>query len=126
MMYDVVWRMDFEADSPEDAARQALEVHRDEDSIATVFEVRKQGGLDWHAYDLPEGEGWPITGDYQKRRDVMARCLAYLVNGPEGSEEDGPQLLADLRLAVAKEFEDSSYIDAAVVKNPHGWPGWPQ
>lgn len=37
--YIVRWEMEFEADSPEDAARQALRVHRDPESIATVFDV---------------------------------------------------------------------------------------
>jgi hypothetical protein len=37
--YQVVWRMDIEADSAEEAAEKALAVHRDPQSIATVFEV---------------------------------------------------------------------------------------
>lgn len=37
--YVVRWQMDFEADTPEDAARKALAVHRDPRSIATVFNV---------------------------------------------------------------------------------------
>ena len=37
--YRVHWEIDIEADSPEAAAREALAVHRDPDSIANVFEV---------------------------------------------------------------------------------------
>ena len=37
--YLVEWSMEFDAESPEDAARQALAVHRDPSSIATVFKV---------------------------------------------------------------------------------------
>lgn len=37
--YYVVWRMEIEADSHEDAARRALAIHRDPESIATVFDV---------------------------------------------------------------------------------------
>jgi hypothetical protein len=37
--YRVTWKIDIEADSPEEAAEKALAVHRDPNSIATVFEV---------------------------------------------------------------------------------------
>jgi len=37
--YTVRWEIDVDADSPEAAARQALEIQRDPESIATVFEV---------------------------------------------------------------------------------------
>ena len=42
--YHVKWEIDLRADSPEDAARQALEVHRDLDSIACVFTVTDGAG----------------------------------------------------------------------------------
>ena len=37
--YSVRWEIDVEADTPEAAARQALTIHRDPHSIATVFDV---------------------------------------------------------------------------------------
>ena len=38
--FRVVWEIDiFDADGPEDAARKALEIQRDSDSIAVAFEV---------------------------------------------------------------------------------------
>lgn len=37
--YLVTWRIDIEADSPEEAAAQALIIQRDAESIATCFEV---------------------------------------------------------------------------------------
>jgi hypothetical protein len=37
--YVVEWYIDIEADSPEDAARQALAIQRDPNSTATVFSV---------------------------------------------------------------------------------------
>ncbi len=37
--YLVKWEIDIEADTPEDAARQALEIQRDPESKATCFEV---------------------------------------------------------------------------------------
>ena len=42
-MYRVTWEIDIEADDAIDAARQALEIHRDPDSIATVFSVQEYG-----------------------------------------------------------------------------------
>ena len=35
--FRVKWEMDIEADSPREAAEKALKIHRDPDSIATVF-----------------------------------------------------------------------------------------
>jgi desulfoferrodoxin (superoxide reductase-like protein) len=40
----VMWEMDFEATDARDAARQALEVQRDPESIATVFVVTDRHG----------------------------------------------------------------------------------
>lgn len=37
--YRITWEVDIEAYSPEDAARQALSMQRDPESIATVFQV---------------------------------------------------------------------------------------
>jgi hypothetical protein len=38
----VKWGIDIEADSAEDAARQALAIQRDPDSTATVFDVKNK------------------------------------------------------------------------------------
>jgi len=40
--YRVRWLIDIEAGTPEEAARKALEIHRDTNSIATVFVVQKK------------------------------------------------------------------------------------
>ena len=37
--YHVVWEIDVSAESPRDAAAQALAIQRDPSSIATVFDV---------------------------------------------------------------------------------------
>ena len=37
--YHVIWEIDLDAESPEDAALQALSIHRDPQSIATMFSV---------------------------------------------------------------------------------------
>ena len=40
MLYRVTWEIDIEAESFEEAARQALDIQRDRESIATCFVVR--------------------------------------------------------------------------------------
>lgn len=44
MEYRVIWEIDLDADSPEDAARKAMEIQRDPASIATCFVVRDLEG----------------------------------------------------------------------------------
>lgn len=44
MQYKVVWEIDLDADSPEDAAREALEIQRDPISMATCFIVIDENG----------------------------------------------------------------------------------
>ncbi len=41
--YHILWKIDLEAESPEDATLQALGIHRDPESIATVFSIEHQG-----------------------------------------------------------------------------------
>jgi hypothetical protein len=44
--YRVRWEIGMDADTPRQAAEQALEIHRDPGSIALVFEVRpRSAGL---------------------------------------------------------------------------------
>lgn len=59
--YAVRWEMEIEAVSPEAAARKALEIHRDPESIATCFQVHDQSssmlnpdGGPWTFIDLME------------------------------------------------------------------------
>ena len=42
--YDVTWRVQISADSPEEAAKIAQEYQRDPDSLATVFDVQDEHG----------------------------------------------------------------------------------
>ena len=53
--YLVTWSIDLEAESTEDAARQALDIQRDPDSCALVFGVREPGKR-LVRVDLWEGE----------------------------------------------------------------------
>lgn len=43
--YYVEWRIDIIADSPEEAAWQALQIQRDPESTATVFHVATDDGF---------------------------------------------------------------------------------
>ena len=51
MLYRVTWEIDIEAESDEEAARRALEIQRDRESIATCFVVWDPGG-DHRVVDL--------------------------------------------------------------------------
>jgi hypothetical protein len=53
--YKVAWVIDVAADSPEDVARQALEIMRDPTSIATVLTVTDEQGksVDFDLLDQP-------------------------------------------------------------------------
>src|SRR5208283_3295207 len=42
--YSVNWQIDIEAESPVEAARQALKIHRDQNSTATVFDIYDEDG----------------------------------------------------------------------------------
>lgn len=43
-MYRVLWTIDIEADTAEEAAQRALDIQRNPESIATVFEVTSPDG----------------------------------------------------------------------------------
>jgi hypothetical protein len=44
MHYRVIWEIDVDAESPRAAACRALDIQRNPDSIATVFQVVAEGG----------------------------------------------------------------------------------
>lgn len=53
MQYKVVWEIELDADTPVDAAQQAMDIQRDPASIATCFIIMdKQGNR--HDVDLAE------------------------------------------------------------------------
>jgi len=57
-IYRVTWEIDLQADTPLEAAQQALAIHRDPSSMATVFEVRDENGHS-ATVDLEEAEDDP-------------------------------------------------------------------
>jgi len=56
MEYKVTWTIDIDAESFEDAARQALEIQRDPESIATHFVVTNDSGEEHEVWAKPEPE----------------------------------------------------------------------
>lgn len=48
----VRWEIDIEAETAEEAARQALAIQRDPESIALVFEVTREGSDKTKVIDL--------------------------------------------------------------------------
>jgi len=53
MLYRVVWEIDIDADSFEDAAHKALAIQRDPESIATCFVMTDEKG-DRRSVDLDD------------------------------------------------------------------------
>ncbi len=58
--YLVKWEIDIDAETPEEAAKKALEIHRDPESCATVFEVYDvANGIHGVTVDAEEAEVSP-------------------------------------------------------------------
>lgn len=57
MEYLVTWHIDIDADTPEEAAKRALEIQRNPESIATVFRVQTLDRSTDVTVDLLYGEG---------------------------------------------------------------------
>lgn len=50
--YRVMWEIDIEAEDPDEACRRALEIQRDPESTATVFQVILNTEGDIATFDL--------------------------------------------------------------------------
>ena len=86
-LFRVRWEIDFLASDPTDAARQALAVQRDPESIATFFEVRRRR-LDGtkgkrHLIDLTYGPATFRTPDNVCASDPEAAFDAEAASDPE-------------------------------------------
>ena len=57
--YLISWFVDVEDDSPYEAARQALGMQRDPESIATIFTVRDKRSGESVCVDADSGEEYP-------------------------------------------------------------------
>jgi hypothetical protein len=58
--YVVTWQIDIEAETPGEAAKKALAIHRDPDSTATVFDVYDQSAGAKITLDLTEDRPGPV------------------------------------------------------------------
>jgi hypothetical protein len=54
MNFNVRWSIDIEADTPQEAAIQALAIQRDPESSAVVFEVHPEDRENWISIDLDQ------------------------------------------------------------------------
>jgi hypothetical protein len=66
--YLVIWKIFVEAESPEEAAREALGIQRNANSGATLFEVKDEWGLD---------EGVVAVDEPEPRMHTTARILLF-------------------------------------------------
>lgn len=78
MEYRVTWTIDLDADSPEDAARRALAIHRNPESWATHFEVRDNKGRICEV-DL----GYPVETPKANTVHVLVPMEEGIVRGVE-------------------------------------------
>jgi hypothetical protein len=68
--FSVNWKIDIVAETPEEAAKQALEIHRDPNSTATVFDVYDDQG-NCTCVDLLETEENRTDGSAVSRPDLV-------------------------------------------------------
>jgi hypothetical protein len=92
-MYSVNWKIEIEAESPVEAARQALEIHRDPNSTATVFDIYDGQG-NYTCLDLLGTEEHPtcrVGGDrpdlIENRKPATAK-ISHWEDDPEFPCED--------------------------------------
>lgn len=58
--YTVTWEIDIDANTPEEAAREALKIQRDTGSEATVFEVTDTSSEQTKTVDLFYLDEWEL------------------------------------------------------------------
>ena len=98
--FRVRWEIDIDADSPEAAARQALEIQRDPNSLATIFEVK------WRDPDNVYGSAHGKRGRKHKLLVDAAAVKAAQKPEPEPAPMDPAECTLDGRTYVAVERED--------------------
>ena len=109
MNYRVHWTIDVDAESPEEAARQALTIHRNPGSWATHFTVRGEGGAT-HEVDL----GYPAGPSRSNAVQVLVPMEEGIVRGVqvlqsrEIAEAAERQWLAERGLENPKDREHAS------------------
>ena len=94
--YSVNWSIDIEAESPVEAARQALEIHRDPNSTATVFDVYDKDGNHTRIDLLETGENRidrsavspPDLIETHKQAKVTTAKISYWKDDSEFPSDD--------------------------------------
>ncbi len=74
--FRVRWEIDLDADSPEDAARQALAIQRDLNSLATIFEVK------WRD---PDNVYVDANGPRKRKNKLLVDAAAVKAEPPSGT-----------------------------------------
>ena len=109
MEYTVIWTIDLDADSPEDAARKALTIQRDPNSWATHFRVRGPHGRK-HEVDLD----YPGEPSRARLVHVLVPMEEGIVRGvrafmtQSSAQQAEAEWLAERDLTEAKKREPSS------------------
>ena len=109
MEYKVTWTIELDADSPEEAARVALEMQRRPDSEATHFEARDSQGY-VHEVDL----GMPKESSNRPAVHVLVPMEEGIVRGVRafrtlyGAKQAEHEWLRDRGLAEEKAREHAS------------------
>lgn len=107
--FRVAWEIDIDADSPEEAARKALETQRDPDSIATVFAVfsPKQGRIGRE--HLGDFDLSGLGADLPAKGRILPRVEILHERDPDSSCD--VSLYLDGRLIT---YKDTSYVEESV------------
>lgn len=100
--FRVRWEVDLTADSPEAAARQALEIQRDPGFFATIFEVkwRDPDNVDAHGNGSAHGKRG------RKHKLLVDAAAVKAAQKPEPEPLDPAECTVDGRTYVAVESED--------------------
>lgn len=125
MEYRVAWIIDLCADSPEEAARKALAIHRDPESWATCFEIRDEHGR-VHEVDLGPPEETSTKGKkpmtiyvtVETSQGVIAEVVAYLTFESAEQAERHWLKANSIRTDAARENRSQLGTEFAVLECP--------
>ncbi len=106
--YKVTWIIELEAESAIEAAKLALEIHRDPDSSAIAFDIIDLESGEMEAIDLDDRDRFPdlrsnlreLEAERKRERETEAESRAYLSRMRESDRESGE---LDLIERVAKQ-----------------------
>lgn len=109
--YLVTWQIDLDADSPEEAAQQAMNIMRDPLSMALVFDVTDKAANETHRVDLfKEDPGWREDllnmGYWESHPVYSVKDWSYEVSCGDTRQSYRQWLWAKLEEEEAREAED--------------------